>query len=108
MGLLSFATGVYNLDALDTRFSVSSTTPYQTVIDTRSDPAAKTEAAAKSQSRAQPSKWKTPEFFFYYVVFFFAVPYMFWVPYSVSGRTSATLASEDKTHPSLDANTSDI
>ncbi|VUC35832.1 unnamed protein product [Clonostachys rosea] len=85
MGLLSFATSVYNLDALDTRFSVSSTTPYQTVIDTRSDPTAKTEAAAKAQSRAHPSKWKSPEFLFYYVIFIFAVPYMFWVPYSVSG-----------------------
>jgi protein-cysteine N-palmitoyltransferase HHAT len=87
MGPLSFFKNIYDLDTLDTRFTSSSSVPYQTVIDARSDPAASAESAAKARSRAQPSKWRTPEFYIYYVVFALAVPYMFWVPYTVSGRT---------------------
>ena len=89
MGALTFIRSVYDLDTLDTRFSSSSSVPYQTVIDARSDPAATRESPARVQDRALPSKWRTPEFYLYYLVFLLAIPYMFWVPYSVSDRESA-------------------
>jgi hypothetical protein len=91
MGVLSFIRSVYDLDTLDTRFTNSSSVPYQTVVDARSDPAASRESPLKVQSRSQPSKWRTPEFYLYYLVFLVAVPYMFWVPYSVSTRGCSLL-----------------
>ena len=84
MGALSFLRKVYDLDTLDTRFMSSSSDPYQTVIDSRSDPVATKEAAQKARARAPPPKWQTPEFFLYYVVILLAVPSMFWVAYDVS------------------------
>ncbi|KAM3448869.1 hypothetical protein MY3296_007413 [Beauveria thailandica] len=86
MGVFSFLKSVYTLDTLDTRFTSSSSVPYKTVVEARSDPVAQREVtAAKAQSRhAQPSKWRTPEFYLYYVVFIVAVPYMFWIAYDVS------------------------
>ena len=86
MGLLSFVRNLYDLDTLDTRFTSSSSVPYQTVIDARSDPATSQESAAKARARAPPPKWQTPEFYLYYLVFAFAVPYMFWIAYDVSRR----------------------
>lgn len=88
MGALSFLRSVYDLDTLDTRFTNSSSVPYQTVIDARSDPAPSQQSSTTAQSRLQPAKWRTPEFYLYYLVFILAVPYMFWVPYSVSKRKS--------------------
>lgn len=88
MGPFALFQNIYNLDTLDTRFTSSSSVPYQTVVDARSDPSLAAESSTKAQTRVtQPSKWKTPEFYLYYVVFAIAVPYMFWVPYSVSRRT---------------------
>lgn len=84
MGVFSFFRKVYDIDTLDTRFMSSSSVPYQTVIEARSDPDAVKEAADKA--RAPPPKWQTPEFYLYYFVFLWAVPYMFWVAYSVSRR----------------------
>ncbi|KAH8173746.1 MBOAT, membrane-bound o-acyltransferase family protein [Sarocladium implicatum] len=84
MGALTFLKSVYDLDTLDTRFTNSSSVPYQTIIDARSDPATSKDTQHKVQARAQPSKWQTPEFYLYYLVFLLAVPWMFWVPYSVS------------------------
>ncbi|KAK5992471.1 Glycerol uptake protein 1 [Cladobotryum mycophilum] len=84
MGLVSYLRTVYDLDTLDTRFSNSSSVPYQTVIDSRDDPVAKKDAADKARSGAQPSKWGSPEFYFYYIVFVVVVPYMFWIAYDVS------------------------
>ncbi|POR35483.1 Glycerol uptake protein 1 [Tolypocladium paradoxum] len=84
MGLLSYLGKVYDLDTLDTRFTNSSSVPYQTVVEARSDPVASRESAGKALARAQPSKWRTPEFYLYYVVFALAVPYMFWIAYDVS------------------------
>lgn len=92
MGLLSFFRSVYDLDTLDTRFTNSSTVPYQTVIDARSDPVTIREPPRRSQ-RAEPPKWRTPEFYFYYVIFLIAVPYMFWVPFEVSRRTILAASS---------------
>ncbi|KAM5355179.1 hypothetical protein ACJ41O_001825 [Fusarium nematophilum] len=88
MALLSFFRSVYDHDTLDTRFTTSSSVPYQTVIDARSDPALKKESApTKERSKTQPSKWNTPEFYLYYLVFVVAVPYMFWIAYDVSRPT---------------------
>lgn len=88
MGLLSFFGSVYEHDTLDTRFTTSSSTPYQTVIDARNDPHSKKDAAVKARPRGLPSKWKTPEFYLYYCVLVVVLPYMFWVPYDVSRGTS--------------------
>ncbi|KEY65633.1 hypothetical protein S7711_07882 [Stachybotrys chartarum IBT 7711] len=84
MGPLSFLKTVYDLDTLDTRFTSSSSTPYQTVIDARNDPAVANESPKKVKSRAEPSKWNTPEFYLYFVVIAWAIPFMFWVAYDVS------------------------
>lgn len=98
MGALSLLGKVYDLDTLDTRFTSSSSVPYQSVIDARSDPAASREAAAKAQARAQPPKWHTPEFYLYYVVFLLAVPTMFWIPYTVSRRGCPLAQSKLECH----------
>lgn len=90
MGLSSYLRKVYDLDTLDTRFTSSTSVPYQTVIDARDDPAVEREAAARARSSAPPPKWRTPEFFLYYMVFIVVVPYMFWVAYDVSRRKRAT------------------
>jgi hypothetical protein len=86
MGVLTYLRKVYDLDTLDTRFTSSSSTPYQTVIDARGDPVEQKEAEIKARSSAPPSKWRTPEFFLYYLVFIVVVPYMFWIAYDVSKR----------------------
>jgi hypothetical protein len=94
MGALAFLSKLYDHDTLDTRFTTSSSTPYQNVIEARSDPVIKKDSAAKERSRAQPSKWNTPEFYLYYLVIAFVVPYMFWITYDVSrGMELFTCAS---------------
>ncbi|KAI3318529.1 putative glycerol:H+ symporter [Xylariaceae sp. AK1471] len=87
MGTLSFLGKVYDLDTLDTRFTVSSTTPYKTVIEARNDTAASKERAAKWNSRASESRWRTTEFYLYYVIYAFAITYMFWITYDASSTT---------------------
>ncbi|RCI07976.1 hypothetical protein L249_7819, partial [Ophiocordyceps polyrhachis-furcata BCC 54312] len=84
MKTVRFLRDVYDLDTLDTRFTSSSASPYQSVIDAREDPAVSRETAEKARALAQPSRWRTPEFAFYWLVFAFAVPYMFWTAYDVS------------------------
>ncbi|KAI1418892.1 MBOAT, membrane-bound O-acyltransferase family-domain-containing protein [Xylaria sp. FL1777] len=104
MGAFSYLRNVYDLDSLDTRFTVSSTTPYRAVVEARGDAAAASkERAAKwnsrpassSSSSSSPSspspsskpRWNTPEFYLYYVVFVVAIPYMFWITYDASKAT---------------------
>lgn len=87
MGPFALFQNIYNLDTLDTRFTSSSSVPYQTIVDARSDAPIPAESSSKAQTRpTQPSKWKTPEFYLYYLVFAIAVPLMFWIPYTVSRR----------------------
>jgi len=98
MSLFSYVRSIYALDTIDTRFTSSSTTPYKTVVDARSDSASSTSkrddsvlgAGVKTDRRgrpvAKPSLWNTPEFYFYYFVFITIVPYMFWIAYDVSRR----------------------
>ncbi|KAI0107877.1 MBOAT, membrane-bound O-acyltransferase family-domain-containing protein [Nemania sp. FL0031] len=87
MGAFSFLRNVYDLDTLDTRFIVSSTTPYQTVIEARNDTAAASKERAtkwKSRPSSSESKWNTPEFYLYLIVIGLAIPYMFWIAYGAS------------------------
>lgn len=88
MGTLSSLAKVYDLDTLDTRFTSSSTVPYQSVVDARRrHPGnASSDQPAPSAPAAPPPRWQTPEFYFYYLVFGFVVPYMFWIAYDVSRR----------------------
>ncbi|KAI0909212.1 MBOAT, membrane-bound O-acyltransferase family-domain-containing protein [Ustulina deusta] len=97
MGAFSFLRNIYDLDSLDTRFTVSSNTPYTTVVEARSDAAAASkERAAKwnsrpssssSSSSSSKSRWNTPEFYLYYIVFVVAVPSMFRIAYDASKTT---------------------
>ncbi|KAI1138238.1 MBOAT-domain-containing protein [Hypoxylon sp. FL0543] len=87
MGVLSFFRKIYDLDTLDTRFTISTSTPYKTVIEARNDTSASKERAAKPNSKAHTSRWNTPEFYLYYLVLILAIPYMFWVAYDASRPT---------------------
>ncbi|RWA11429.1 hypothetical protein EKO27_g3658 [Xylaria grammica] len=91
MGAFSFFRNVYDLDTLDTRFTVSSNTPYKAVIESRNDATvASKERAAKWNSRpssSSKSRWNTSEFYLYYLVFAFAIPSMFWIAYDASKTT---------------------
>jgi hypothetical protein len=96
MGFFSYLASIYQLDTLDTRFTNSTTIPYQPSQKLEKFSSGKTQdpaiqyvpprLEANGQPRAQPSKWRTPEFYFYYFCFITIVPYMFWVPYTVSRR----------------------
>lgn len=88
-GALSFLRHVYDLDTLDTRFTVSSSTPYTAAIEARIDAAAEgSERAARWSGRpSSESRWRTPEFYLYYVLFTVAMPCMFWIAYDASKRT---------------------
>lgn len=82
MGLLHWLRRLYSLDALDTRFTVSSNAPLKYAAESRSQgvPARGGSGVAgtgNGGSDASPSKWNTPEFYVYYVVFVLAVPMMF-------------------------------
>ncbi|KAI1444073.1 MBOAT-domain-containing protein [Annulohypoxylon stygium] len=87
MGIVSFLRKVYDHDTLDTRFLISTSTPYKTVIEARDDPVASKERAAKRNSKAHTSRWNTPEFYLYYAILLWVIPYMFWVGYDSSRPT---------------------
>ncbi|KAH6845318.1 MBOAT, membrane-bound O-acyltransferase family-domain-containing protein [Chaetomium sp. MPI-CAGE-AT-0009] len=76
-GPLSFLSGLYDLDTLDTRFTTPSSVPYRVASDKREDDKV-------VDKRVEPPKWKSLEFYLYYLVFLIVVPYMFWVAYDVS------------------------
>jgi len=103
MGALSFLGKIYDLDTLDTRFTVSANTPYKAHLEARNDAAASKERAAKWNSRALKSRWNTTEFYLYYVVLAFVVPYMFWVAYDASRSTTynsdSNLSPQFQFHP---------
>ncbi|KAI0881469.1 MBOAT-domain-containing protein [Annulohypoxylon maeteangense] len=87
MGVFSFLRNIYDLDTLDTRFTISTSTPYKTVIEARNDPIASKERAAKLNSKAHTSRWNTSEFYLYYLILLWVIPYMFWVAYDSSRPT---------------------
>ncbi|GAP88723.2 putative glycerol:H+ symporter [Rosellinia necatrix] len=90
MGALSFFRNVYDIDTLDTRFTVSSTTPYQAAIDARNDEAAASkERAARWNSRlASRSRWASTEFYLYYAILLVGTLSMFWCGYNASKFTN--------------------
>jgi protein-cysteine N-palmitoyltransferase HHAT len=96
MSALSFLGKIYDLDTLDTRFTVSSNTPYKAHLEARNDAAASKERAAKWNSRTPKSRWNTTEFYLYYLVFVLSVPYMFWVAYDASRSTTYNFDSNLK------------
>lgn len=98
MGAFSYLRSIYDLDTLDTRYTITSKTPYKTYVESRNDPGASKARAAKFGSRVQPSKWRTPEFYMYGVVMAVVIPAMLWVTYSVSRR----MAAEPAPLPSVD------
>jgi len=86
MNIFSYIRNIYQLDTIDTRFTHTTNTPYQSVIDARLDPAQQSKRDAvkldiNGLPKAQPSKWRTLEFYLYYFVFLTIVPYMFWIVY---------------------------
>ncbi|KAI1104593.1 MBOAT-domain-containing protein [Jackrogersella minutella] len=87
MGVLSFFSKIYTLDTLDTRFTITSTTPYKAVIEERKDAVASKERAAKWRSQGNPSRWNTLEFYLYYVYLGFIIPCMFYIAYNASRTT---------------------
>ncbi|KAF2085396.1 putative glycerol:H+ symporter [Saccharata proteae CBS 121410] len=96
MSWLGYLRSLYSLDTLDTRFTVSATSPpKQQATELRIDPAKPSPGESYSQqsrdgqtskggSLGEPSKWNTPEFYLYYLVFLVAVPLMFKSVYDVS------------------------
>ncbi|TGJ86681.1 hypothetical protein E0Z10_g2079 [Xylaria hypoxylon] len=92
MGAFSFFRNIYHVDTLDTRFTVSSSTPYKAAIEERNDAAvASKERAARWNSRPLSSskpRWNTLEFYLYYTILGLAVPCMFWIAYDASKSTN--------------------
>ncbi|KAJ2984878.1 hypothetical protein NUW58_g5827 [Xylaria curta] len=90
MGAFSFLRNVYNLDTLDTRFTVSSTTPYKAAVEARDAAAAAgKERAARWNTPLSSSRpmWNTPEFYLYYAALVVTIPAMLWVAYNASKTT---------------------
>ena len=81
MGLLHWLRRLYSLDALDSRFTVSSNAPLKHAAESRSQGRGGSGVAGSGtgtgKNDASRSKWNTPEFYVYYVVFLLAVPMMF-------------------------------
>ncbi|PGG97714.1 hypothetical protein AJ80_09649 [Polytolypa hystricis UAMH7299] len=97
MGLISWLRRLYSLDTLDTRFTVSATTPLKAAGN--GSPAATNSVhnakgggsgAGTGKNGASPSKWNTPEFYIYYLVFLTAVPMMFKTVCDVSKESHPT------------------
>ncbi|THV49729.1 hypothetical protein BGAL_0181g00020 [Botrytis galanthina] len=90
MSIFSYVRSIYALDTIDTRFTNSSSTPYE--IDPAaakskrddSKPGEGVRTDSNGRPIAQPSRWNTTEFYFYYFIFLTVVPYMFWIAYDVS------------------------
>lgn len=99
MGLLEFLRDLYTLNTLDTRFTISSTTPPRDAHrelrsnvlpnaqrDAQNGPDGSSKKAPSRSREPQPSKWNTPEYYLYYLVFIVAIPMMFKAVYNVSQR----------------------
>ncbi|PWY70954.1 MBOAT-domain-containing protein [Aspergillus heteromorphus CBS 117.55] len=86
---LSWLRRLYSLDTLDTRLTVSSSTPPR-VAAADSRAAAKDARADAIARNASPPKWQTFEFYIYYIVFLIAVPLMFITAVGVSQESHPT------------------
>jgi protein-cysteine N-palmitoyltransferase HHAT len=101
MDFLAWLKKLYSLDTLDTRFTISSTTPPRhaaTKPDTLTPgPGDGSTSRSRQNGRSQrtddlrPSLWRSPEFYFYYFIFITVVPMMFYVSFDVSRRKSKDL-----------------
>ncbi|PYH90038.1 glycerol:H+ symporter [Aspergillus ellipticus CBS 707.79] len=89
--LFSSLRRLYSLDTLDTRLTVSSTTPPKAAADTRGS--AKDARANEIARNAPPPKWRTLEFYIYYIVFLIAVPLMFITAVGVSQESHPTYST---------------
>ena len=96
MNLLRYATRLYSLHTLDTRFTTSSKNPFSS---SRVDPARPSPDEApydKGKSEADelvkganPPRWRSAEFIYHGLVFLVAVPLIFKTAYDVSKRKHA-------------------
>lgn len=93
MGVIRWLRRLYSLDTLDTRFTVSSTTPIKAVTTSSHDagPGSSSSDADGKRSEsvkagAPPSRWNTVEFYFYYLAFLTIVPLMFKAVIDISQR----------------------
>ncbi|WEW58019.1 glycerol transporter [Emydomyces testavorans] len=96
MSLLSWLRRLYSLDTLDTRFTVSATTPLSLAADSNRSGAQDRRNAKQTKNGASPPKWNTLEFYIYYVVFIVAVPLMFKTAIDVSLESHTTYSSYSK------------
>ncbi|KAF4595403.1 Membrane bound O-acyl transferase, MBOAT [Ophiocordyceps camponoti-floridani] len=80
---------VYEPDTLDTRFTTSSSVPYETVVDGR-----RRERDGKASASAK--QLLTPEFCLYYLIIWTVVPWMFWIAYDVSRPSDPRYAKYER------------
>lgn len=95
---------LYSLNTLDTRFTISSTTPPNEAVSGQRLDTGKPEPANGAPSGsvgldgrprgrvdgARPLRWRSVEFYVYYLVFLVAIPLMFKTVYDVSkGKNSS-------------------
>lgn len=113
MGLLYWFRRLYSLETLDTRFTVSSTTPLKAVADSgshnslseynpgknhyedgRGSRAGGLGGTSNNAGSSTSPKWNTLEFYIYYIIFILAVPMMFKTVIDVSrGKDQPLLPS---------------
>ncbi|EFE42153.1 hypothetical protein TRV_03105 [Trichophyton verrucosum HKI 0517] len=103
MGVIRWLRRLYSLDTLDTRFTVSSTTPIKAVTTSSHDAAPGSSSSDADGKRlesvkagAPPSRWNTVEFYFYYLAFLTIVPLMFKAVIDISQPTHPTYSSYSK------------
>lgn len=86
MGPFSYFRSIYDVSALDTRFTTPASVPYRTAQETRDDPAVAKDHAASIKASAAPSRWTSPEYIGYAIFLAWAIPGMFVIGYNVSKR----------------------
>jgi hypothetical protein len=105
MALFKTFRDIYSLDTLDTRFTISSTTPPKEALSarsasTKSDGAAEINAEAvgpaaeRIKAQAGPSRWSTPEYYFYYLAISISVAGMIVTVYNQSKGLSTQIRWE--------------
>ncbi|KAM5430484.1 glycerol transporter [Microsporum canis] len=102
MGLIYWLRRLYSLNTLDTRFTVSSTTPLKAIAPSshaapESSPSdADGKRSESVKAGAPPSRWNTVEFYFYYLAFLTIVPLMFKAVIDISQPSHPTYSSYSK------------
>lgn len=88
MAFFQHLRNIYTLDALDTRFTTSSTTPLRIASDPKSSARKQNASQTLRGPQPQPSKWLTPEYLVYWGFVIVCVPLMFYTAYDVSKATA--------------------